>query len=230
MTSYDSPSAVIPELEQLLLETSAGRVATTPAPRRAPRRRRRRAFGIMFDRPANDRDRPGRDATVAPVLGGDRQGHPTVASESLPAGVVARYEVLRRPRAAGDGDASVLAALRMIGEQNHGVHVDDIRRLGDVALGRRRGPGADVPVRGRRRRVAGGVGRERAVRVLPAGPAGRPADGAGYPVLDPAQLASGHAVGRVAAAPALRGCSASCPTGSRRWTSNSTEASESKPS
>jgi len=201
MTTYDSPSAVIPELEQLLLETSARRAAATPATRRAPRRRRRRAFGIMLAGLLTTGTALAATQPWRPVLGGDRQGHPTVASEPLPGELVARYGVLRRSREASDGDASVLAALRTIGEQNHGVHVDAVRRLGTSPSG---AAVVLVPTDRFSDDAAGppdaSVANALCVFYPLPSRAGRP-EGADYPCWTPEQLAAGRAVGRVAASP-----------------------------
>lgn len=157
MTPSDDPS-VFPQLEHMLAGASqrlhaarAAEAARVPVPSPAavdPRHelvtRRRRAL----DRARRPWTLVAIAATLTtgtalaatqpwqPLLGGERQGHPTATGEPVSADALALLGILRRPQSEDDRGPLVEQALRSIGPQNHGVRVAAVRLLGTAPGGR----------------------------------------------------------------------------------------------
>jgi len=118
-------TALLPEIEASLMRAVARR-------RRVRRRLGRRtvipaaAFLVLAGSAA---------AAVQPwqpLLGGPDRGVATGVDAPPPAAQLALLGVLRRPQSDADRSPAVLAGLRgLVGSADHGVHVDEVRRLGD---------------------------------------------------------------------------------------------------
>ncbi|MEA2219458.1 MAG: hypothetical protein QOJ35_2084 [Solirubrobacteraceae bacterium] len=151
MTQPDE-DRVFGQLEQMLVDAAARQAADAPggAPAGAPRRRRR----LVALREATRRSARPRSALAVlaavlvtgtalaatqpwePLLGNDRQGHPTPTSSPLDPAALGLLGVLRRPQGEEDRGPGVQEALRSIGDQNHGVRVAGVRLVGHAPDGR----------------------------------------------------------------------------------------------
>jgi hypothetical protein len=130
-----------------------------------------------------------------PLLGNDRQGHPTTSVQPVDADVLGLLAVLRRAQTDADRGPDVQSALRAIGDQNHGVRVASVRRVGETPAGQ---PVVLVPVERFGDDAAGpsatSVGNALCLYYPVTPAAGQPA-ATGYPCWTTPQLASGDAVG-----------------------------------
>ncbi|HEY1537830.1 MAG TPA: hypothetical protein VGF63_00425 [Solirubrobacteraceae bacterium] len=134
---------VFPQLEQLLADASHRRVAGAVASRmparprvarwRSSTRRSSLIVALVATLTAGT-------ALAArpwePLLGNERQGHPTTTDEPVDATDLALLHVLRRPQTDDDRGPGAQLALATIGDQNHGVRLTAVRHLSQTADGR----------------------------------------------------------------------------------------------